>query len=118
MEEKEIIYCSLQSCLAGYGAKEEESVLCITLHAFFFFYCEQMKIEYQDAMQIHESSTKGLGGRIFGKRHSRRPSITQIILGAHERGVDHMVKILTGCSLQHYFSWANRNYALSFGPLS
>lgn len=95
-----------------------KNLYSVLLCMHFFFYCEQMKIEYQDAMQIHESPTKGLGGRIFGKRHSRRPSITQIILGAHERGVDHMVKILTGCSLQHYFSWANRNYALSFGPLS
>lgn len=38
--------------------------------SMYFYYCEQVMMTHQDVMEIHESSTEGPRGWVWGKSHS------------------------------------------------
>jgi len=77
--------------------------ICSLILCMCFYCCEQMMITHQDVVQIHESSSEGPRGWVFGRRCSRKVSITQTILGAREKRVDHVVRIVIHFSLQCLF---------------
>lgn len=64
---------------------------------------------HQDVMEIHESSTEGPRGWVWGKRHSSLYNI----LGAREKC---LVTIFTDCNL--LFCRCNKCWGLSLDPLS